>query len=87
MLLARKKFSLGPHVLEPGDIVTDEMQHLLPGGRVVQLKTHGWLEERVENEELLRMVQDLEARVARLEAHQPEPPRRGRPPKIQENIE
>lgn len=88
MLLARRQFSCGPYVLEPGDILTDEMAKVLPGGRVAQLKIHGWLEERVENAELLRLVQDLEARVARLEA-QPdrEPPRRGRPPKIQEIAE
>ena len=87
MLLARRQFTCGPYILEPGDVLTDEMRDLLPPGRVPQLLAHGWLDERVDHNEVLRMVQDLEARVSRLEAHQPEPPRRGRPPKIQENLE
>lgn len=88
MLIARKKFSYGPHVLEPGDIMTDDIVLAGPADRIPQLKEHGWLFERVENEEILRLVQSLEARVARLEA-QPdrEPPRRGRPPKIMESFE
>ncbi len=85
MLIARKQFSLGPFIVKDGDVITDEMKAHLPAGRVPQLVAHGWCEEVAEQLELLRMVQDLEARVARLEAlSDREPPRRGRPPKIQE---
>ena len=79
----RRRFSLGDFILEPNDVLTDEMRKQLPAGREHQLKDHGWLEERNDTPEtVLRRIDALEARVARLEAQSTrEPPRRGRPRK------
>lgn len=48
MLVARKPLSIGPFALNPGDVVTPEMQTHLPVGRLPQLVSGGFLDQKVE---------------------------------------
>lgn len=44
--IARKRLAVGRFSLEPGDTLSDEVEALLPPGRLKILVERGWLSER-----------------------------------------
>lgn len=73
--IARKSLNIGAYHLNPGDVLDNEVEQLLPPGRVKVLMDQGWLSERPVVEvgfavdtAILDRLAELEARVAALEA-------------------
>lgn len=74
MLVACKPLSIGKHTFQRGDVVSADVQRLLPAGRTESLKAHRWVEEISDEKHisdttdtLLSRITVLEARVKELE--------------------
>jgi hypothetical protein len=81
--IARKPLTIGAVRLNPGDVVSDDVEALLPPGRMKVLKDQGWLAERPigqDTDELAARLAVLEEKVAQFEARRGP----GRPRKIEE---
>lgn len=79
MLIALREMSIGDDVVCKGDVITPELQKVLPPGRIESLKNQRWVEEITDEQKVARAVDDivgtvlgrlktLEDRVASLEA-------------------
>lgn len=81
--IARRPLTIGNVSLAAGDVVTDEVESLLPPGRMKVLVNHGWVSERpvqADLAEVLARLSMLEDRVNVLEARRGP----GRPRKVEE---
>lgn len=81
--IARKPLTIGAVRLAPGDVVSDDIEALLPPGRMKVLKDQGWLSERPvaqDTDALMARLAVLEEKVAQLEARRGP----GRPRKVEE---
>lgn len=87
--VARKPLTIGRFALKPGDVVSDEIEALLPPGRMKVLLDQGWLSERPVNasnqsggslDDMFARLAVLEEKVAQLEARRGP----GRPRKVEE---
>jgi hypothetical protein len=81
--IVRKPITIGTVRLDRGDVVSDEVEALLPPGRMKVLKDQGWLAERPvvqDTDELAVRLAVLEEKVAQLEARRGP----GRPRKVEE---
>lgn len=90
--IARRPMTIGAVALKPGDVVTDEVESLLPPGRVKTLMDQGWISERPVSgmagldrleallDEQVARADALEERIAALEARRGP----GRPRKVEE---
>lgn len=76
MLVAAKHISIDTHELRPGDLVTPEMEALLPPGRLKKLEDAGWVRNAADDTlSLEHRVAILEEQVASLLQKQSRAPR------------
>lgn len=77
--IARRPLDIGAYHLEPGEVLTDTVERILPPGRMKVLVDHGWIAERPAAAD--PRIAELEARIEALEERMANHKHVGRPPR------